>query len=628
MMDFKRDVIGLPQSKSLSAILKEKGFLSTTVVLITILLALYHIYTSFAGCPPAILHRGIHLFVILIVVFLHSSVRNPDRGYLALNIFLSFLALSTLIYIASDYDEMLFRYNEAEVPDLVFSAITLGLTIEACRRVVGVPMAILVCLFLVYTWLGQYVPGEFGHAGFSWREILDQQFLSYNGVFTTPLGVMSTFIIIFLIFAGFLMKSGAVQAFMEIAIKLMGRTSGGPAKAAVVASALMGSVSGSAAANVMVTGSISIPLMKRLGYPPSFAGAVEASVSSGGQFMPPIMGASAFIIASVLGIPYIKVCLHALIPALLWFFCFFITLHFEAKKRGMQPIDREEIPSTRRVLTHLYLFIPLAALVYLMTRGYSPMYAGAMTVFLLLVLVYFRRETRMNLSAIISALEYGIMGALPVTAACAGAGIIVGCVMQSGVGYYLSAALVRMSGGHLYLLLPLVIAASLLLGMGMVTVGAYIIVSILVSPALIDMGVPPIAAHLFPFYFAILSAITPPVAVASYAAAGIAGASPWETGVLGIRLAIPALFIPFVFITQPSLLFLGPPLTILVTIGTSVAGVFCLASVTVGYLIRTLRPFERMGLAIAAIAFFFPVGIPNLLGAGILALVTLLQRRM
>ena len=626
-MDFKRDVIGLPQSKSLSAILKEKGLLSTTVVLIAVLLALYHIYTSFAGCPPAILHRGIHLFVILIVVFLHSSVRNPDRGYLALNIFLSFLALSTLIYIASDYDEMLFRYNEAEVPDLVFSAITLGLTLEACRRVVGVPMAILVCFFLVYTWLGNYVPGDFGHAGFSWREILDQQFLSYNGVFTTPLGVMSTFIIIFLIFAGFLMKSGVVQAFMEIAIKLMGRTSGGPAKAAVVASALMGSVSGSAAANVMVTGSISIPLMKRLGYPPSFAGAVEASVSSGGQFMPPIMGASAFIIASVLGIPYIKVCLHALIPALLWFFCFFITLHFEAKKRGMQPIDREDIPSARRVLTHLYLFIPLAALVYLMTRGYSPMYAGVMTVFLLVVLIYFRRETRMNLSAIISALEYGIMGALPVTAACAGAGIIVGCVMQSGVGYYLSAALVKMSAGHLYLLLPLVIAASLLLGMGMVTVGAYIIVSILVSPALIDMGVPPIAAHLFPFYFAILSAITPPVAVASYAAAGIAGASPWETGVLGIRLAIPALFIPFVFITQPSLLFLGSPLTILVTIGTSVAGVFCLASVTVGYLIRTLHPLERMGLAMAAIALFFPVGIPNLAGAGILALVTLLQRR-
>ena len=627
-MDFKRDVIGLPQSKSMSAILKEKGCLSTTVVLIAVLLALYHIYTSFAGCPPAILHRGIHLFVILIIVFLHSSVRNRNRGYLALNIFLSFLALSTLIYIASDYDEMLFRYNEAEVPDLAFSAITLGLTLEACRRVVGVPMAILVCFFLLYTWLGNYVPGDFGHAGFSWREILDQQFLSYNGVFTTPLGVMSTFIIIFLIFAGFLMKSGAVQAFMEIAIKLMGRTSGGPAKAAVVASALMGSVSGSAAANVMVTGSISIPLMKRLGYPPSFAGAVEASVSSGGQFMPPIMGASAFIIASVLGIPYIKVCLHALIPALLWFFCFFITLHFEAKKRAMQPIDREDIPSARRVLTHLYLFIPLAALVYLLTQGYSPMYAGVMTVFLLVVLIYFRRETRMNFSAIISALEYGIMGALPVTAACAGAGIIVGCVMQSGVGYYLSAALVKMSGGHLYLLLPLVIAASLLLGMGMVTVGAYIIVSILVSPALIDMGVSPIAAHLFPFYFAILSAITPPVAVASYAAAGIAGASPWETGVLGIRLAIPALFIPFVFITQPSLLFLGSPLTILVTIGTSVAGVFCLASVTVGYLIRTLHPLERMGLAIAAIALFFPVGIPNLVGAGILALVTLLQRRM
>lgn len=634
-MSFRERVLGIPQSKSMAEVVREKGYLATLITVIAVALALYHLYTSVAGTPPAILHRGIHLFTVLILIFLISSSQKRSRWSHGLNIVLCVAALSVLAFIVYDYEDLPWRTYSPTTLDLILGGITIIITLEACRRAVGTPMAGLIVFFLLYTRFGAYVPGELGHAGFSWLEIIDLQFLTLNGVFGTPIGVMSTFIIIFLIFAGFLMKTGVVQSFMDMAIRVMGRTTGGPAKAAVIASTLMGSVSGSAAANVVVTGSISIPLMKRLGYEPNFAAAVEASVSSGGQFMPPIMGASAFIIAAVLAIPYLQVALHALIPALLWFFSFFIILHFEGKRLGLRPIPKEEIPSTRKVLKDLYYFIPIIALVYLLTQGYSPMLAGFYTVVLLLALSCLRKSTRLNVAGLISALEYGIRAALPVAAATAGAGIIVGAVMQSGVGYYLSAALVNISGGHLFLLLPLVVIVSLILGMGMVTVGAYIIVSILVSPALIEMGVPPIAAHLFPFYFAIISAITPPVAVASYTAAGIANANPWSTGMKGIRLALPALVIPFIFVTQPSLLFLGTPLEIVTTIVVSVAAVVCLAAVTVGYFLGRLNVFARIVLAVTAFMLLVPATasifmvsglVINLVGVALLVAIVLLQK--
>jgi TRAP transporter 4TM/12TM fusion protein len=311
----------------------------------------------------------------------------------------------------------------------------------------------------------------------------------------------------------------------------------------------------------------------------------------------------------------------------LWFFCFFITVHFETKRLGLKPLTKEEIPTTGDVLRQLYFFIPILALVYFLIKGYSPMFAGFISVVLLFALTFLRKETRFNLARFIAALEYGIKVALPVAAACAGAGIIVGCVMQSGMGYYLSAALVSISGGHLFILLPLVVIVSLLLGMGMVTVGAYIIVSILVSPAMIDMGVTPIAAHLFPFYFAIISAITPPVAVASYAAAGIANAPPWETAMKGIRLALPALLIPFVFVTQPSLLFIGTPLSILSTTITTFIGLTCMASALIGFLLKGLKIYERVMLVIASITLVLPALAINLVGLGLLGLVLFLQKQ-
>lgn len=625
-MNFKKDVIGIPESKSIGEVIKEKGLLSNIFTLITVLLAFYIIFVAAVGTPQAILHRGIFLCTILILIFLRSSMQNPNRRYLAVNIFLSLLALGVMLFICYDFDEMLARSEEATTLDLTLSALTVLLTIEACRRTVGWPMVGLIAFFLLYTGLGGYIPGSLGHAGFSLREILDLQFLTYNGVFTTPTGIMSTFIIIFMIFAGILMKSNAVYGFMDLATRLFGHTTGGPAKAAIIASTLMGSVSGSAAANTMVTGSISIPLMKKMGYKPHFAGAVEASVSSGGQFMPPIMGASAFVIAGVLGIPYIKVCLHALFPALFWFFCFFVTLDYEARRLKLKSLPKEELPEWGPVLKQQYFLIPIVVLVYFLIIGYSPMYAGFITVAILFVLTFIRKGTRFTVARFLDAMEYGVNSGLPIAAACAGAGIIIGCVMQSGMGYYLSAALVTISGGSLFILLILVLIASLIMGMGMVTVGAYIIVSILVSPALIQMGVTEIGAHLYPFYFAIISAITPPVAVASYAGAGIAQANPWDTGVEGMRLAIPALAIPFVFVTQPGLLFIGSAFDITLVVVKTFFGVCCLAAAVIGYQFRPLTILERLMQAAAAVMLFFPFGAIPAIGLGIMVLSVVMQK--
>jgi len=625
-MSFRERVLGIPQSKNILGVIMGKGYLGAVTMVIAVMLALYHIYTSFAGTPHEMLHRGVHVYAILMVVYLTTYARRKSLWYRAISLLAIVLSAGLLVFVMNQYDQMSVRWGSPTQLDLVLSAISILLIVEAVRRIIGPAMAGLIVFFLLYARFGLYFPGEVRHAGFRWGQILDLQFLSLDGIFTIPIGVMSTYIIIFLIFAGLLVKSGALESFINLAIRVAGWATGGPAKVAVIASTLMGMCSGAAAANVVVTGNVSIPLMKRLGYKPEFAGAVEACASSGGQFMPPIMGASAFIIAAILGIPYIEVCMRAAIPALLWFLAVFIVVHLEAKRLGLKPLSPAEIPSTKTVLQGLYLFIPIIALVYFLVIGYSPMYAGAIAFAMLFVLTFVRRETRLTVGRLLDALEHGIRMALPVAIACAGAGVIIGCVMQTGLGFYLSAALVHISGGQLLLLLPLVLVASLILGMGMVTVGAYIIVAILVSPALIEMGLPPIAAHLFPFYFAIISAITPPVAVASYTAAGIADANPWQTGVIGIRLAIPALIIPFIFVIQPSLLLIGSPLEILITTIASVLAVLSLAAVTVGYLLRKLNVLERIALFAVAVMFIFPnIGL-QLAGLAVLAFIILLQK--
>jgi len=492
-MGFKVSVLGIPESKGLRDVLREKGKLGIIISGLCVAVALFHIITSCIGALEALEHRSVHLTFFLMIIFLSSSLKNEKKWYLALNVLFSLLALTVGIYVYVQGSEIPARLGEPIFWDYLFGTIIILLTLEGARRVVGLPIAVLSFLFLLYAYFGPYFPGFLRHPGYSFSEIINVQFLDMVGLWGIPLGTMSTFIIIFLIFAGLLMETGMVDVFIDIANKIFGTRIGGPAKVAIVSSTLMGSISGSAAANVLVTGSVSIPTMKRLGYDSTFAGAVEAAVSSGGQFMPPIMGASAFIIASILGIAYIQVCKAAILPALLWFFSFYMMVHFEAKRLGLGRLSKEEVGdiSISSILKRIYLLIPLALLVYLLVVGYSPMYAGFICVVALLVLSFIRKETRFTLSSFFSGLEKGIKSALSVSMACAAAGIIVGAVMQSGLGYMLSGSLVSLSQGKMIFILPLVLLASLILGMGMTTVGAYIIVATLVAPALIKIGVPP-----------------------------------------------------------------------------------------------------------------------------------------
>jgi TRAP transporter 4TM/12TM fusion protein len=622
----KETVLGVSDSTDIISSIKKRGLLANTITAVALLLGIYHIYTTFAGCPNEQLHRGIHVYTVLLLIFLVTYNKKNAWWYRAISLFGIFASLGLQFFIWNQYQVIPERLGAATQLDLILGAISVFLVLEATRRIIGPPMAILALVFLAYTRYGKYFPGEIQHRGYSWASIFDLQFLSLNGIFTVPVATAATYIIIFLIFAGFLEKSGALEAFMNLALKLAGKTIGGPAKVAVIASGLMGMASGAAAANVVVTGNISIPLMKRLGYDKNFAGAVEACASSGGQFMPPIMGAAAFIIAATLSIPYLDVCKHAAIPATFWFVACYLVVHFEAQRLNLKPLTDEYIPSTETVLRGLYLFIPIFVLVITLALGYTPMRAGGMALLCLFVLTFVRKETRFNLVGLVDALEYSIRGALSVSIACACAGVIIGCVMQTGLGFYLSAALVKMSGGSLWVLMILVVIASLVLGMGMVTVGAYIIVSTLVSPAMVQMGVPMIAAHLFPFYFAIISAITPPVAIASYTAAGLAGANPWNTGVMGMRLAIPALIIPFIFVFQPGLLLIGSLQSIIMTVFSTLFAVIALSAFVIGYFGKELNIVKRIILLIAAILLIFPQVLPTVVGFAIVAAMYLMHR--
>jgi TRAP transporter 4TM/12TM fusion protein len=611
-------------------VLRGKGALATITTLVAVLIALFHIYTSYAGALGALEHRSLHFYAIAAFIFLSSSLKRGGRWYHALNIVLALLCAVLAVYVLTQAIPMQMRLGMPSQLDLILGTITIVLVLEATRRTVGIALTIMASLFLLYTYLGPYMPGILRAPSFSFAEIINLQFLSTDGLWGIPLGTMSTFIIIFLILAGLLSQSGMVNVFMGLANKLFGHTTAGPAKVAVVASGGVGMISGSAAANVLITGQVTIPTMKKLGYSPAFAGAVEAGASSGGQFMPPIMGAAAFIIAAFMGIPYIQVAIAAFVPALLWFFSFFCVVHLEAKKLKLRTLSREEVAniSWASILKSIYVFIPIILLVWLLVIGYSPMYAGFICVVTAFALSFLRKETRFNLSTLAQALRSGIEGAVSVTMACAAAGLIVGAVMQSGLGFTLSASLVALSGGYMFPLLILAMIASIILGFGMTTVGVYVIVAIMVVPALIELGVAPLAAHFFPFWFGIVSAITPPVAVATFAAAGLSGASAWATGWMAMKLAVPVFIIPFIFVTQPGLLLMGSWSSILITVITTTVAVVLVSSSTTGYLLRRLKTFERVLLFGAGIAFMFPYWYwwVNLIGLAIAGVSILLQR--
>lgn len=633
----KRDIIGIPDDENIRSILKKNGILSTLIGLVTVSLALFHIITSYIGQLEAFRHRATHLLIILFLIFLSSIDKRIKSGeksgknkwLIFLDAVLALMAVVSLFYTFTNSPVLPLRAGDPNNYDIIIGAIVLLLTIEAARRYVGLGIVIVTTFFLFYVYAGPIFPGFLSHAPFTIGEIINIQYLDLEGIWGSPLGAAASFVIVFLIFAGLLIKTGILEIFMDFSMKLVGKSVGGPAKVAVFSSALVGMVNGTAVGNSLLTGQVSIPIMKKMGYKPHFAAAVEAAASTGGQVMPPIMGSAAFIIAMFLGIPYSEVCKAALIPALLWFFSLYVIVHLEARKLNLEQLTDEDLarlPSWNYLFKRSYLAIPMIVLIVIMVMGFSEVRAGFWGIISLLLVSCINKETRFTLRDLCSGLKSGIQMAFSVTTACACAGIIVGCIMQSGLGYTISTSLVGIAKGNAFILLPLVMIAALVLGTGMMTVGVYIIVSVLLIPAMISMGMHTLASHLFAFYFGIICNITPPVATAAYATAGVAETSPWSTGVTAFKLIIPILAVPYVFIFQPALLLDGTLPQILLTVITTFAGVFCLDVVMTGYLFRECKVIERLLFVAAGIALLVPDLKVSLIGAILFAIGFALQK--
>ncbi len=602
------------------------------IVTIAVAMSAYHIYAGYFGAPEALLHRSIHLLFVLILIFslFPFSTKEWGEKFRWTDWMLILLTLASIGHLFVNYEYVITRYSYVHPlssADMVFGILLTLLLIEGSRRVIGPALPITAGVFLAYAYVGPYLPGLLRHSGITTELVVDQLYMTTEGIFGIPLGVSATYVILFIVFGTFLEKSGTGQLFMDFASAITGWTRGGPGKISCISSALFGTISGSAVANVMVDGWLTIPLMKRTGFNPPFACAVEATASTGGQIMPPVMGAAAFVMAEFTGIPYITICLYAMIPALLYYFALFMSIHFMAGRMGLKGIPREELPRLKNVLaTRGHMFVPLIIIVYMMTAGYTPMYACIYSTVAVVILSLLRKETRMGFWTIIKALEESAKNTLGVAAACACAGIVIGVINLTGLGLKFTSFVLFLAGDSLIPALIMTMLAGIVLGMGMPTTPAYIVQAALLIPALIKLGVLKIAAHMFVFYFSTISAITPPVAMAVYAAAGIGGAKLWPTGIWAMRVAAAGFIVPFMFVYGPSLLFIGSAFDIITSAISACIGVVALAAGMMGWFLKEANYFERAILIVAAFLLIKPGLYTDAVGLALLIIVILIQK--
>jgi len=577
---------------------KFSGAAAWVVAAIAVAFALFHLWRAYTGPMGALQQRSIHLTFALVLTFLvQPFLRRMGKQRLPWwDLFLVGLALLVGGYLLWEYQELTFRMGTPNNLDLALGVICVLLVLEAARRLIGWPLPMIAGVFLLYAYFGEYAPGFLAHRGYDFGRIMSHTYLTTEGIFGLPLGVSATFVILFIIMGAFLQESGAGQFFFDFAYALLGRARGGPAKMSVVSSGLFGTISGSAVANVVVDGWLTIPLMKRTGYRAHVAAAVEATASTGGQLMPPVMGAAAFIIAEILGIGYIEVCIAAALPAVLYYMTLFCMVDLEAAKMGLRGLPASELPAFRKVFSvGWHLLVPLFVLIFfLVVLDWSPMKSALWAIIFTPFISFLRESSRMNLRKIARALEQGALGSLEVALACACAGIVVGIFSLTGLGMKLSTMLIEVAGGNLLALLFLTMIASLILGMGMPTTACYIVLAVLVAPALIKMGVVPIAAHLFVFYFGIISAITPPVALAAYAAAGIGNTDPFKTGWYATKLGLAGFIIPYMFVYGPALLIQGTPGEIVLASISGLVGSAALAAAIQGWALARLNLWQRV----------------------------------
>src|SRR5690625_1074516 len=588
-------------------------------------LTAFQLYTALKGNYVSLIQGAIHVAGGMSLVFLLYPAKKAWSGRPGVpfyDVILCAAALWTNFHIVSDYKRLTTQTLIHGFSDYDFIIAVLGilLILEATRRCVGLPIVVIAALALAYGYFGAHIP-IFGHAGFSLRQLATESYYTSRSIFGTPIQVSSTFIYLFLFFGVVLVKTNIGGFFNDVAFALTGRFTGGTAKAAVVASGLQGMVSGSSVANTVASGSFTIPMMKRSGFRPHFAGATEATASTGGQLMPPVMGAAVFIMAEYTSVPYNDIIVLAVIPVTLYYLGVFFGVHFEARRSGVLATPREFRPGLRGVIKRLHLIAPLVVIIFLLLEGRSPANAALFGIATALGVSLVRSDTRLSLRELAKLFENGARAALPVIAACATAGIIAGTVTTTGLGGKLAGGILDLAMGNFFLVLLFTALACLILGMGLPTTANYVVTATVAAPILVEFGVPLIAAHMFVFYFGIIADITPPVCLAAYAASGLAGSNPMKTGVTAFKLAIAAFIIPFMFVIQPQLLLQDVTFTGFVpSIVTAVLGMGAIAAGLIGYRQSGDPGFERLLLVVGGVLLVFPNVIVSLIGAGIVIL--------
>jgi len=605
------------------------GLMAKFVSALAITFSIFQLYTATFGVLDAQLQRAVHLgFGLALVYLLYPTRKSWSRTKVhPLDVVLAILGAAAPAYILIEYQQLVLRSGLVSDVDLAVGLVGILLVVEATRRVVGLPMVTVVILFLAYAFAGPYMPGVLAHRGLTVSQLVGHLYFTTEGIFGIPLGVSSTFIFLFILFGAYLESTGLGKFFIDLANSIAGWASGGPAKVAVLSSGLMGTVSGSSVANVVGTGSLTIPMMKKLGYHKNFAGAVEAAASTGGQLMPPVMGAAAFLMAEFVGVPYIEIVKAAVIPALLYFTGVWLGVHFEAKRSNLKGLPRDQLPKMGQLLMERgHLAIPLVVIVYLLVTGYTPMRAALVAIVLSIACSALRKSTRMKPIEIVRGLDKGARNVLSVLVACASAGIVIGVVTKTGVGLKLASGLLTLSGGLLLPTMFFTMITAIVLGMGVPTTANYVITSTIAAPAIIQMGVPVLAAHMFVFYFGIIADVTPPVALAAFAGAGIAGGNALRTGVNAAKLAIAAFIIPYMFVLSPVILMIDATIPGLVmTTLTAIIGMIALSSALIGYLADSCRIYERIILAAGGLLLIDPGAVTDLTGIALFAIVLLSQ---
>ena len=628
-----------------------KGWLEVFIRVVCIAFSGFHLFTAATGAYPPQIQRAVHLgFVLVLIYQLYPARATGSKHKLAwYDVLLAAAGAAVCGYIVWNYDVIVLDAGPPTEMDFFFGCAAILLVLEATRRIVGLPITLVAICFLLYAKFGNLIPGMMGHPGFSLKRIVGHMYLTTEGLFGMPLGVSASFVFLFILFGAFLHSTGLGKFFIDLALAAAGRFVGGPAKVAVLASGFFGTISGSSVANTVSTGTFTIPLMKSVGYRGAFAGAVEAASSPGGQIMPPIMGAAAFIMAQFLGVGYVEIAKAALIPALLYYLAVGFMVHMEAKRLGLKGIPKERLPRAWVVLRQGgYLLIPIFVLIYLLIQGYTPLksayYCILATVVISLVANNWKAWAgasssgmtvghslascnRLALKDILLAMENGGRLALGVAAACACTGFVIGVVTLTGVGLKLANAILTLSAGSFALTLFFTMLASIVLGMGLPTTAKYIVLATIAAPAIQTFHVPQLAAHLFIMYFGILADLTPPVALAAYAAAGIARSEPNATGFMAVKLALAGFLIPYIFCYNPGLLMIGASnMEIVFIVCTAAVGIASLSFASVGYWLRDLFLWERLLLVGAAITLITPGLMTDIIGLSLMAAAYVLQK--